>query len=271
MVSTSALLAMIFTLVLTLIGPIVVLIFYGVRHKKEGVWSSWGLGALGFFVMQVVIRMPILSVLSLIPGFVDFANENYVIYVLLLAFTAGLFELVGRYVVAKFMAKNLTYNRSVAAGLGHGGIEAIVLVGMTYINNLLYAVMINTGAMDALIDQLAPVTDIGPYISIKNALVSTPAYLYLFAGYERVLTIICHVAMTLVVCYFVSKKQDLKGILICLGMHTVLDAASGLISYYFPAAEWGYVLVYGFLTLMAVVSVVIICRIAGKFKNLVQS
>ncbi len=50
MVSTSALISIIFTLLLTMIGPIAILIFCGLRHKKEGVWSAWGLGALGFFV-----------------------------------------------------------------------------------------------------------------------------------------------------------------------------------------------------------------------------
>ena len=44
---------------------------------------------------------------------------------------------------------------AVGAGLGHGGIEAIVIVGMTYINNLLYSAMINTGAFDTMVESTA--------------------------------------------------------------------------------------------------------------------
>ena len=271
MVSVSSIIAITFVLLLTLVGPIAILLIYGLRHKKQGIWSAWGLGALGFFIMQVIIRLPILSILSLSPA-LNFANNNYIIYALLLAFTAGLFELIGRYVVAKIMAKNLSYSRSVAAGLGHGGIEAIILVGVSYVNNLLYAFMINIGMLDSLIDQLAMSADISPYIQIKNALVGTPAYLYLFAGYERVLTVVCHLAMTLIVCYFVAKKQDIKGILLCLGMHTLLDTGAGLIPYFIPTtganATLGYIAIYGFLTVMAVVSIFIIIRIRKRFTSI---
>ncbi len=268
MVSTSALIAMTLTLFITLFGPIVILLYYGIRHRKQGVWSAWALGALGFFVTQVVIRLPILQALSLSEGFVSFANNHYVLYVLILAFTAALFELVGRYVVAKLMSKQLTYRRSVAAGLGHGGIEAMVLIGMTYVNNIIYSLMINTGAFDAFIDQIAMSMDIYPYISIKQTLIETPSYLYLLGGYERILTMICHLAMTLVVCYFVAKKQDLKGLLICLGIHTLLDSST-LILYFFPVAQgsfgFGYVLTYAFLTVMAVVSIFVIRQLKAKF------
>lgn len=270
MVPVSALITITITLLITLVAPIAIFIFYGIRHSKEGIWSALALGALGFFVMQMVIRIPILQALSLLPGFVAFANNHYVIYSLILAFTAGLFELVGRYVVAKLMAKRLTYHRSVAAGLGHGGIEAILLVGMTYINNLLYSFMINTGAFDALINQVSTSVDVYPLISIKETLIETPAAIYLLAGYERILTMICHLAMTLIVCYFVAKKQDIKGVVICLALHTLLDAGAGLIPYFVPIsgenATLGYIAIYAFLTIMAVISCFIIGKIASAFK-----
>lgn len=275
MVNISAIFTMIITLLITLAGPVAILLYYGLRHRKQGVWSAWGLGALGFFVTQVIIRIPILQTLSQSSGFVSFANSHYIVYVLILAFTAGLFELTGRYVVAKLMSKNLTYRRSVAAGLGHGGIEALVIVGMTYINNVLYSFMINTGAFDALIDQIAAMgMDIYPYVSIKQTLIETPAYLYLFAGYERVLTMITHLAMSLIVCYFVAKKQDLKGCLICLLLHTLLDSST-LLLYFFPVEQGsfgvGYVLTYAFLTLMAVISIFVIRQLGKKFKELESS
>lgn len=272
MVSTAALLAMFFTLLLTLFGPIALLIFYALRHKKQGIWSAWAFGALGFFIPQVIIRLPILSILGLFPQFTTFATENYLIYILILALTAALFELAGRYIVAKLMSKNLTLHRSIAVGLGHGGIEAIVLVGLTYVNNIIYSILINTGIWDSIIDSIAMTGNIAPYIQISNSLIGTPAYLYLLAGYERILTIICHLAMSLIVCYFVVKKQDIKGLLICLCLHTLLDFSSAFILYCFPATgqgfELGYALVYGFLTLMAVVSIFIIKNLIKKFKQI---
>lgn len=273
MVPVSSIVAIIAVLILTIFGPIALAIIYAVRNKNQGVIPAWLLGAAGFVVMQVVLRLPILSALSFLPSFVDFANNHYVFYAITLAFTAGLFELVGRYVVAKIMAKKeLSYVKSVAAGLGHGGIEAIVLVGMTYMSNLAYVFMINTGTFDAAINQVAEAgLDTSAYIQLKDTLIGASPYLYLLAGYERILTIICHLAMSLIVCYFVAKKQDGKGILLCLGIHTLLDTGAGLIPYFVPTsgpnATVGYVVIYAFLTAMAVISIFVIRQLRKRFAN----
>ena len=273
MVPVSSIVAIVAVLLLTVFGPIGLAIFYAVRNKNQGVVPAWLLGAAGFLVMQVVIRLPILSALSFLPGFVAFANNNYVLYAILLAFTAGLFELIGRYVVAKVLVKKgITYHKSVAAGLGHGGIEAIVLVGMTYMSNLAYVVMINTGTFDAAISQVAEAgLDTSAYFQLKETLIGASPYLYLLAGYERILTIICHLALSLIVCYFVAKKQDGKGILICLGLHTLLDTGAGLLPYFIPTsgetAIAGYVVIYTFLTAIAVLSVFIIRQLRKRFAD----
>ena len=152
-VSNSSIAAMCVTLFISLILPVVALIVYAVKNKKRGVASAWFLGAAGFFVTQIVIRVPILSTLSLMPGFVSFVENHYVLYALMLGLTAALFEVVGRFACAKILIKNLTYTKGFAAGLGHGGIEAMVLIGMTYVSNLLYVAMINTGAIEGVIAQ----------------------------------------------------------------------------------------------------------------------
>ena len=275
MVSGTAILFMWITLFISLILPVILLIVYAVKNKGQKIVSAWFLGAAGFVVLQMLVRIPVLNILSMQPGFQTFAENNYVVYILLLGFTAGLFEVVGRLVVAKIMAKNLTYERSIAAGLGHGGIEAMLLIGMTYINNLLYAALINSGAFDMVVEQTEAMgVDATALFAAKDALLTTPAYLFGLAGYERLLTIICHTAMSLLVCYFVYKKQTMKGVLIALVIHTILDSVSGLISGLSTpymgnviTENTGYVLIYGFLTIMAVVSLVIIVKVKKEFKK----
>ena len=275
MVSGASILFMCITLAISLILPVVLLIIYAVANKGKKVASAWFLGAGGFFVMQIIIRMSILSVVSLLPGFQDFVTNHYVMYVVILGFTAGLFEVVARLAVAKIMSKELTFERSMAAGLGHGGIEAMVLIGMTYINNLAYTAMINGGTFDTIVEQTAAMgVDVSSLYAVKDSLINTPAYLFGLAGFERILTMVCHVALTLVVCYFVAKKQTWKGVLITLGLHTLLDTVSGLLSgmstIYMGeiiSVNMGYVLVYGFLILMTVVSVGIIIKIRKSFRR----
>lgn len=273
MVSSSTIIAVCVTLCISLFLPLIVYIVYGVKNKGKGVWTAWLLGAAGFFVQQIIIRTPIISLLSILPGFMTFVENHYILYCFLLAFTAGLFEVVGRYAVAKILNKKLTYERGIAAGLGHGGIEAMFLIGVTYINNLIYIVMINSGSFDGIIEQTAAMgMDTSGLVAVRESLIHTGAILFYLAGYERILTMIAHTAMSLLVCYFVWKKKDILGIGICLVMHTALDFFSvilnSLSTEYLGAVisqNMGYALTYIFLTIYAVVAIVLIRSIKKKW------
>lgn len=274
MVSTSTLIAVVITFVISGILPLVIWIVYGVKNKGKGAFTAWLLGASGFFVMQMVIRIPILNMLALTAGFQSFVANHYVLYCFSASFTAGLFELIGRYAVAKILAKDLTYEKGFAAGFGHGGIEAIVLIGMTYINNMLYIGMINSGVFDGIVEQTATLgIDTTSLVAVKDALIHANSAVFLLAGYERILTMILHVALSLSVCYFVSKKQDIKGILICLTCHCLIDFVAPLVNG--MATEYmgnvisqttAYIIVYLFLTAVAVLSVVAILNIRKRWR-----
>lgn len=277
MVSTASIIAILVTLFITLIAPIIVWIIYGVKNKGKCVWKALALGAAGFVLLQMIIRVPILNIVSMLPGFGTFVTNYYVVYCLILAFTAALFEVVARFGVAKILQKKINYQQGVAAGLGHGSIEAILLVGMTYVNNLLYAVMINTGAFDATVEATAGADPTGALeaqlLAIKTALIDTPSYLYYLAGYERVLCVIFHTAMSLLVCYLVYKKKALLGVGIAFTAHFLVDFISPMISglaapYLGSVITEGaaYVIIYSFLTLVAIASLVTIIMIGKKWK-----
>ena len=274
-VSNSSIAAMFVTLFISMVLPIIVLIVYALKNRKQGVVGAWFIGAAGFFVTQIVIRVPILSALSLMPGFVAFAENQYVLYSLMLGLTAALFEVAGRYASAKMLSKNLTFTKGFAAGLGHGGIEAIVLIGMTYVSNLLYVAMINSGAIEGVIAQTEAMgVDVTALYGLVETLVNGPAYLYLLAGYERILAMIGHVAMTLVVFYFMSKKETLKGIGICVLYHFVMDSMVGIIgglaTPYMGSVisqNVSYAITYVFLTAMAVIAILAIRKIKAEFRS----
>ncbi len=273
MVSMATIVTACITLFITLILPVIVYVIYGMKNKGKGVWTAWLFGAAGFFVFQIIVRMPILSVVSLLPGFVEFEMEHYIWYCLILAFTAGLFETAGRYAVAKLMSKKLDYTRSFAAGLGHGSIEAMFVVGLTYVSNLIYIIMINTGIFDSIVAQTAGRgVDTTMLLALKESLINTPSGIFLLAGYERILTVLFHIALSMVVCYFVSRKKDVTGILICILCHWAVDfivaVMNGMATVYLGnviSTTMAYVIVYVFLTLVAVASVVTIRQLKKKW------
>lgn len=255
----------IITLFISLILPPAFLIVYALRNKKQGIWSAWLLGALGFVVPQILIRLPILTGLSKFAGFAAFAQNHPVPYGFGLAFTAGLFELTGRYAVARCLKKNLTYRRALAAGLGHGGIEAILITGLAYLSNVVFLVMLQTGGFDAALTQTG---DASQLLAARDALMNTHWALFLLAGFERLLAMTSHVAMSMMVCYGVHTNRVLPWTLACLALHTCMDSVA-CISLFIGRGltlATAYTIIYILLTAITVLSIGILKNIRSRWE-----
>lgn len=265
MITNSSIIAVCTTLFITLILPIIAMVLYKKKSNGRSLWSAWAIGAVGFVLFQMVIRIPLLNTLSAVPGFTSFAANHYILYSFFIACSAAAFEVIGRYVAARMMKDNirLTPQMGIAAGLGHGGIEAMLLIGMTYISNLVYIFMINSGSFNTMIqDRLSVGADATTLTAVKDTLISTPAIIFYLAGYERILTMIIHLSLSILVCYSVWKGTARQGMLISFGFHWLLDFFGPLLgslsSPYLGslAPQWlAYLLSYLFMTGMAVASV----------------
>lgn len=248
--------------------PIVALFLFGVKNRGKGIWSAWILGAVGFLVTQILIRIPILTALQSQGWFLVFSQNHLFLYAFVLAFTAGLFELAGRFAVAKLMGKKLTCQRSLAAGMGHGGIEAIILVGMAYINNLVYIAMINNGTFDAMAAEVAAAgVDASQLHLLKETLLTTSPAMFLLGGFERLLTMICHAGMTMIVSWGIHTGKAGKCSLICLGIHTLLDLTAGisLLAGTTLSQTMAYTIIYTLLTAAAILSLWILLEIRRRW------
>ena len=265
--SNLSVVCIIITFIVSLILPLAFLVGYALRHKKQGIWSAWLLGALGFFVPQILIRFPILTALSRTDGFVAFSQTHPLVYGFSLAFTAGLFEVVGRYAVARMLQKNLTYRRALAAGLGHGGIEAMIITGLAYISNLVFVVMLQTGGFEATLAQTtAAGGDVTALLASRDALMNTPWAMFLLAGFERLLAMTCHVAMSMLVCYGVHRGKAAPTIF-ALAMHVCMDsvASISLMIGKGLSQATAYTIIYILLTAFTVFAIVILRTIRARW------
>lgn len=273
MVSGFSIFACIVTLFISLILPVLILGVFSVKNKRQGIGTAWLLGALGFLVPQVFIRLPILNSLATTSWFIAFSQNHIFLYSLSLAFTAGLFELAGRFAAAKWMArKNLTYKNSLAAGLGHGGIEAMLIIGMTYVNNLTLMVMINSGSFEVLLNQTAAQGgDVSQLQAAYAAITAATPGIFLLAGFERLLTMTAQAAMSMIVCWGVHVKKAGRASLLCLLFHTLIDTSAGIS---LLATDLGgnvlsqttaYVIIYAILILAAGLSMNVLREIRRRW------
>jgi len=176
-------------------------------------------GAAVFVVFQLITRIPLLQVLSAMPWYKDMAQRPW-LYGIFLGFTAGLFEEGGRYLGYRTLLRNLSrWIDGFAFGVGHGGIEAITIVGLTNINNLFLALSINSGQFDQLAAQL-PADVANQIVSQLTALQPLDAYL---AGIERIFAFIIQIALSLLVLISVrERKLWIAGLAVLA--HTLVDA-----------------------------------------------
>lgn len=163
------------------------------RRRYPRVGRAFACGILAFFASQLVTRIPLMTLV--VPRLPE-ALHGFLLSVPVASFTAGLFEETGRLVVMVLLMK--AFHRladGLAFGLGHGGLEAMVLVGLTMVNNLVIAVAINTGSWASIAKTLPA----AQATLIERAITTTSWYLFLVAGVERVGAIGLHVTLSLIV------------------------------------------------------------------------
>lgn len=256
MVPISNIIACYVTLFISFLLPLFSGVLFLSLRQKEKLTSAWLLGALGFFVPQMVVRTPLLQLLSPHLAFLSLAHP--LVYGLGLALTAALFELAGRLTVARLLKNELTFRRSLAAGMGHGGIESILIVGIAYITNLYYISLIQSGEFDSLLPLLSQVEGAAEQMeAMRQALITTPWWMFLLAGLERLLTMVCHAGLSLLVCYSLHRGKALKGSLLCLGAHTAIDSAASVTCFVGQGLSQAgaYAIIYSVLALMAALSI----------------
>lgn len=183
-----------------------------------------GVGVLGFLVPQVLIRIPVLQWLNQQPFYQELAAQPWFL-AFFLSLTAGLFEEAGRWIGYRYLLKNrLQFKNALAYGVGHGGFEAIFLVGLGYLNLIIFSFMINNGTFDSL---AAPQLGLAAE-EIRSQLISTPSYLYLVGGLERVFAIAVQLGLSVLVFYSV-KRQEVRLYWLAVLLHTLVNLPAVLL------------------------------------------
>lgn len=158
-------------------------------------------------------------------------QANMWLYALYGGLMAGLFEETGRFLAFKTVLKKNQKKdvNSLMYGAGHGGIEAVLILGIASINNLIYSVLINTDATAVLTGSLSG--DLLQQVETAiQTLITTPSLQFLLGGVERIFAIVLHIALSVLV-WFAVKKAG-KGYLypVAILIHFIVDAATVILS-----------------------------------------
>lgn len=174
MISTMNLAAMLASGIITILTPIILLIFWCVK-KKAKLMPALG-GILIFMVFARTLEMiPHMFFIFSGNGISKAITGNPMLYALYGGLMAGIFEETGRLVAFRFLAKNYSgKENAVTYGIGHGGFEAMSVVGFGFIQYFTIARMINDGSMATTLaaasgQELASLKEVVTFISSLTA------------------------------------------------------------------------------------------------------
>lgn len=217
-VSAASIMAMFFSLAVSIGLPIVLGII--VCMKTHARVSSCFIGAGVFVVFALILEQILHAIVSAVAG--TALQNNTFLYGLYGGLAAALFEETGRFVAMKFfMKKGLDKGNALMYGVGHGGVEAILIVGLVYVNNIVTSVLINTGGIQLTMSQITPEMQQATYQQLQ-ALWQTEPYIFCMAGIERMAAVVLQICLSVLV-YKCVKTGRMKYIAGAFLLHFVVD------------------------------------------------
>ncbi|SFO61383.1 Uncharacterized membrane protein YhfC [Pseudobutyrivibrio sp. JW11] len=228
-VSLASIIGMCFTLLISFGLPIGLLL-YAMNKLKAKMISFW-IGAATFVVFALVLEQ--LLHIGMINQFGEALTGNILIKAIYGGLAAGIFEEVGRFISMKlFMKRLLNKENAFMYGVGHGGIEAMIIVGLTTVSNLISAYMINTGLMEKSLELFD--SDIKQQtIDQLTVLWTTSPVDFYMAGVERVVAITLHLSLSYIV-YRAVKDGKIQLLFLSIALHAFADFVTVLVAGYAP-------------------------------------
>ena len=199
--------------------------------KHNAKLSTILIGAATFIVFALVLES-LVHKLVLAGDRGAAIQGNVLYYALYGGLMAGLFEETGRFLSMKYLLKKepTETKPGVSYGLGHGGVEMLILFGFSMISVLTMAVMVNAGQTDALLAK-TPEASQAALTAQFEQLKTTSAGTYLYGLWERLSAITLHLGLSILVWAAVRKGGKWLWLFpAAILLHALVDALAVILS-----------------------------------------
>lgn len=227
MVSELSIAIIIVNMILGVLIPIVLLVYFKKKYRASIKSFLTGLAVMLLFAMvleQLVHSVILGSSIGIVM------QENIWLYALYGSLMAGLFEETGRFLTMRYVLKKEHGNahNALMYGAGHGGFEMFVVLTIGMINNLIYSVMINLGQSQTLLEPLDEAAK-GILQTAFDALIQTPSWHFMLSPVERFAAITAQIGLSVIIWYAATGEKS-KGCLLILAilLHAILDGVAVL-------------------------------------------
>ncbi len=208
--------------------PVAMLLCCRKRHPAP-VWTFF-LGCGVFFVFALTLEQIVHAVVLSQPvGKTIQGNIWY--YAIYGGAMAALFEEGGRYIAMRYIMKKEHGNDHAALmyGAGHGGFEMFSILSLGMLNNIIYAVMLNTGTAQLLLAPLdASMQE--QMNAVFTALATSAPAVFLASPLERLFALLAQIGMSVFIWLSVTRSGRRYLFPAALAVHFLLDFVAAVLS-----------------------------------------
>ena len=188
MVSTLRIAALFCSAIVAFGLPVALLVWW--HGKTKAAYFDALVGALIFLVFAMVLE-------QILHSFVlktSIVSKPWA-FILYGSFAAGVFEETGRYIGFRFfMKKKQAKEDAIMYGIGHGGMESILIAGVSLVVSIIAVLAANAGH-----------TDNQTFAQTARVVAQSPISTLFASGVERAVAICLHIALSVLV--FLSIKR----------------------------------------------------------------
>lgn len=229
-VGTQAIAALGLGAALGILLPLGIALFW-VMKKKES-FKTVIVGAAIFLVFVTILEKPIQAMVITGDHPVStFLNAHPVWWALVVGLFPGVFEETGRLFAFKtILKKRKNRETAISYGIGHGGFEVVMLMGVTGITYIAYAVMINAGTFGAVVDQVAAKApdQVDTLYTLADQIAAATVAGIGLGFVERAFAFLFHIGASILVFYACRDKGRFWLYPLAIVLHTALDFIVGL-------------------------------------------
>ncbi len=248
MVSTGAFAGLSIAIAVSTLSPVA--IWFVARRQMPLPLTNIALGAATFFVMVVISESALHNyVLRGNPERTAWFAAHPAAYVLYGVVAAALFEETGRVIALTFFARRTAGpGAGLAYGLGHGGLEAILIGTVPQVRALYFALMLNAGRFNEIASAYPPVAQQQIVRELDALTFLSAAY----AGVERLTALLIQIGLSLIVWRAVSARKWLL-VPVAMALHALADTPAAMLQagYLSPSLVTGFYTVLGLCLLAA--------------------
>lgn len=228
MIETDVLNTMLQTGIFAITVPVVLIVAWKMRNRKSLVPFFVGICIFLLFAKGLEMIPHTLFVLTDNPVS-RVVTGNVLLYALYGGLAAGLFEEIGRYVAFRFLVRKYPEKETaVTYGIGHGGIECILVLGLGYLQYYTYGQLINNGTLQKMMESAGGNDQMtASFQTLVDTVTSIQKSTCWFAGWERISALMLQIALSILVFQAVKEAGKKHMLWVAVLLHAAADIPAG--------------------------------------------